>query len=273
MERCWRLGVGSWVASPRVARQQKRLPVTGRAAAERVRTASPSRAHRDPPPPPTSGAARFLPLPRLGFSVLSGLQLPGACDPAATRRRFAVPALGLHNRPRRGRCFLPTRLQLLATPCRACALSSSAWRQPRPGHAPPPRPQTHTNQRPRPRPPEPEPRPPPLPVSGQAGGRATRVQALYSVPTGPTPTLSPAALASAPCTGMPRGDRTAGGRAGGLRCGALYLCALAAGSAAGRLPGPKQGVEVGSPGRWKISSGLPGSPGLLPRRPCVFRTH
>lgn len=87
----------------------------------RVRTASPSRAHRDPPPPPpppTSGSARFLPLPGLGFRGLSSSQLTGSCDPAATCRSFAVPVLWLHSRPRR--CRLPllplTRLQLLATP-------------------------------------------------------------------------------------------------------------------------------------------------------------
>lgn len=248
MERCWRLGVGSWVASPRVARQQKRLPVTGRAAAERVRTASPSRAHRDPPPPPTSGAARFLPLPRLGFSVLSGLQLPGACDPAATRRRFAVPAPGLHNRPRRGRCFLPTRLQLLATPCRACALSSSAWRQPRPGHAPPPRPQTHTNQRPRPRPPEPEPRPPPLPVSGQAGERpgsrrCTQCLPALPPPSPPLPSPPPPAQGCPGATGRRAGGRSPLRSALPLRACSWFGCGASPRPEAGSGGGESREVE------------------------------
>lgn len=147
-------------------------------------------------------------------------RLRSSCDPPALR----CPGSSVVQPSSPWLLLPPTRLQLLATPCRAPSA-------PAPGAspAPPPRPQTHTNQRPRPRPQSPSRA---LRLYQSPGGRAgSRRSTRCLLPLPPIP--SSAALASAPGTGM---SQATGRRA--VPAVELYFCALGAGSSAGRLPGP-----------------------------------
>lgn len=234
--------------------------MTGRAAAERVRTASPSRAHGNPPPPPTSGAARFLPLPGLGFSGLSSSQLPGACDPAATRRRFAVQALRLYSRPRRSRCFLllgSSCSLLLAVHPRLQRLAPAPPLRPAPRHTP----ISARDSAPRAR------AAPSASTSLRAGeqGPGTVLGAYRPYPQSPPPPPSP----PPPARGCPR--RPDGGRSP-LRSSTSARLGLV------RLRGVSRallGMEVGTQGEVEDKFWPPGNLAcyLLSLRPCVFRTH